>query len=96
MSVLIKGMEMPSVCFECHLSYDCMSCIATGTKFWNRDDAFDPDTARLPDCPLVELPPHGDLIDREALAFEDDIYGWRDKKIVKAAPVVIPAEREGE
>ena len=43
----------------------------------------------------VSVPPHGRLKDADALTFEDDYYGWRDKKVVKAAPTIIPAE-EGE
>lgn len=47
-------------------------------------------------CPLVEVPDHGDLIDRDALRI---ICGGRTNgkmffsKLLKNAPVVIPAER---
>ena len=40
-------------------------------------------------CPLVEIPPHGDLIDREAYAYPGDLV---------YEPVIIPADpaEEGE
>jgi hypothetical protein len=48
-------------------------------------------------CPLHELPPHGDLIDRGALgefpfnmSFCD---GYEADEWVQNAPVVVPAER---
>lgn len=28
------------------------------------------------------------LIDADALTFEDDYYGWRDKNVIKAAPTI--------
>lgn len=40
-------------------------------------------------CPLVELPPHGDLIDRDALP--QDRVEWED---IVNAPVVIPSNKE--
>ena len=67
MGVYIKGMKMPESCMLCHF---CMEeadpangemCLATGSL-------MPPCTrVRLDDCPLVEIPPHGDLIDRDAL-----------------------------
>ena len=81
MSVLVKGMKIPKNCSDCQLNYDMMSCIITGTRFW--DDTlmdFDCQESRLYDCPLVELPEkHGRLVDVNELskkmyhdAFETD------------------------
>lgn len=65
MSVLIKGMAMPETCYECRF---CESeaeypfrlfCVA----HLNRIE--DPRSGRLDTCPLIELPDHGDLIDRD-------------------------------
>ena len=42
-------------------------------------------------CPLHELPPHGDLIDR------DEAYArWNkgEEDVLHNAPVIVPAERE--
>lgn len=60
MSILIKGMKMPKSCIECmfyraySLNYD-YCCISSAT----------PKEYVPADCPLVDLPDHGDLIDRE-------------------------------
>lgn len=56
--VIVKGMEMPTNCNDCHLNYDQMSCIVTGTRWWS--DAmvlmdFDSDKERLYDCPLIAV-----------------------------------------
>lgn len=64
MSVLIKGMEMPTQCYDCYLiavdpDKDGLYCkhLKKDVNDWS---------SRLDDCPLVEVPtPHGDLIDRE-------------------------------
>ena len=64
MSVLIKGMEMPKNCDECHFYryWDGMasSCRAFNETKWIDD--CDMKKERHPDCPLVEVPPHGRLI----------------------------------
>lgn len=63
--ILIKGMEMPKNCSGCPLNCDQMMCIVTGTRWWSDTMVlmnFDSDKERLPDCPLVEIPPHGRLI----------------------------------
>jgi len=71
MSVLIRGMEMPKNCFACACaSYyeriDRAMCDLTnkqlGIKVWKKE--------RHPNCPLVELPPHGRLGDLDALYAE--------------------------
>ena len=60
MSVLIKGMEMPKDCIKCPL---CLfadghwKCIADGSH------ADFGGTCRPQNCPLIELPDHGDLVD---------------------------------
>ena len=58
MSILIKGMEMPKNCKECALYIE-GACYAKGY----RDYRSIMDTAKPDDCPLIELPPHGRLID---------------------------------
>ena len=57
--VYIKGMEMPKNCCICHFSsHDmCLLC---------KRDAEDWFENRPEYCPLVEVPDHGDLIDRDA------------------------------
>lgn len=72
MSILIKNMDMPKSCMYCPLNYDCISCEV------NHDVDFDfegYDKERHKDCPLVEIPPHGDLIDRDALMKQCEMGG---------------------
>ena len=68
MSVLIKGMEMPKSCDECELctcyvredgteeNYRCVITFYPIHEFNERHEY----------CPLVEIPPHGRLIDADA------------------------------
>ena len=92
MSVLIKGMEMPKDCDDCrfHKSYYCV--------------LTDIITNGMQGCPLVEVPPHGRLVDADelkatfcaecnhTLTCEDcDI----DYHIGRLAPIIIESE-EGE
>lgn len=70
MSILIQGMEMPKNCRICPcFQYDMFDddidgyCKALKTKIMNR-------SKHHPDCPLIELPPHGRLIDADKFEFE--------------------------
>lgn len=66
MSILIKGMEMPTSCRACPLATRFFDgedvCAMLGTYVHDRD--------REDDCPLVPVPPHGRLIDADALMHE--------------------------
>lgn len=100
MSILIKGMEMPKNCGECCL------------KVYDGEDYVCPfswqiclSLGRQNICPLIELPPHGDLIDRDKL---ETHHGWynedRERNVVQThiqfvyanailtAPVVVESE----
>ena len=97
MSVLIKGIEMPTSCYICPCFNDeYYDCQATGKDLC--DISID---SRYSDCPLVSVPPHGRLIDADELIddvrrhsesyFADDFaHEWVDK-----APTVIPADNQG-
>ena len=72
MSVIVKGRNMPRHCGECACSnyyeqIDALLCDFTETqldeKTWKKE--------RHPDCPLIELPPHGRLIDADKLNIHD-------------------------
>ena len=89
MSVIVKGMEMPKSCQECGLYIE-GACYAKGY----RDYRSIMDTAKPDDCPLVELPPHGRLIDAAELVriwTGAKFYG-NIKPIVDARPTIIEAE----
>ena len=61
MGVYIKGMEMPTSCANCKLfgEYGCSFIGAVGYALSRGE--------RSEDCPLVPVPPHGRLIDADAL-----------------------------
>jgi hypothetical protein len=111
MGVYIKGMEMPTSCMLCPFCVEEADpangemCMVTGTL-------MPPCTReRLENCPLIPVPPHGDLIDRDALINDmANMIPWAIEspeeiamvdglsagyEAVKDAPTIIPAE-EGE
>ena len=98
-------MEMPKNCFDCKLCYDAFYCKVLEIGFYDdrdkeyRQEGFDPETARLQGCPLVSVPPHGDLIDRdlfiEFIKTHWDSYDQWFVEQLEARPTIIPAE-EGE
>lgn len=60
MSILIKGMEMPRNCWECHFGNgETGNCLV---DFKSHGEWDEPQN-----CPLVPVPPHGRLIDADAL-----------------------------
>ncbi len=62
MSVLVRGMDLPTSCGNCHLrksNEDRVWCSILG-EYINFDTEFN---GRKANCPLVEVPPHGRLID---------------------------------
>lgn len=56
MDILIKDMEMPKNCHDCKNGW---------CNLWEKNKNMT--IGRHPDCPLVALPEHGDLIDRQAV-----------------------------
>jgi len=102
MSILIKGMEMPKNCNSCRLldwSNGC--CSLTNEATTNRRCVY-----RMEWCPLIELPPHGRLIDADALKEKvKELLSPKNTKgvletmgamfrYVLDAPTIIEAERE--
>ncbi len=95
MSILIRGMEMPK---EGTQRVMFITIDSTGLV-----ELLDPDTNTLTEeYHAVPVPPHGDLIDRDALPWENqglmltdpDEWGLKASDI-ENAPIIIPAE-EGE
>ena len=105
MGIYIKGMEMPTFCERCPMySEDYWSCNAIPREF---PDSFYPWYDDRPDwCPLVEVPPHGDLIDISEADFSyyipDAGYlseyqkGWNCgmEQIANSIKVIIKAEED--
>ena len=73
MSILIKGMEMPKDCPMCSMAhYDITGTfrgceIVAGKKHAINDLVYANSSTRPNWCPLVPVPPHGRLIDADAL-----------------------------
>ena len=101
--VLIKGMKMPQNCEECDLKvldeYDDVDYVCPFSR------VIVLNIGRQGSCPLVKVPPHGRLIDADALLsldrqiYDGEIAVGRREYIfcfeVDDAPTVIEAE-EGE
>lgn len=99
MSVIVKGMKMPSECAVCRFAgrggyfMERIVCMFTGKN----EDAKNVD--RLPDCPLVALPDHhGRLVDADALEpdadYDDgDYWAYSVAQVCSALTIV---ESEGE
>ena len=81
MTILIKGMEMPENCEQCPFFWD--DCGVSGEDL---AEDFRTHRQRHPNCPLVLVPPHGDLIDKDMLigVFKKiiaDCKEWNKKNI---------------
>lgn len=82
--ILIKGMEMPKSCHECRMYEADIYYCSTADRVIDIPDSSE---GRCAFCPLVPVPPHGDLIDRDALPTSR--VEWED---IVNAPTIIPAE----
>lgn len=94
MSILIKGMEMPKPGQIVLVEID-----ENGDVF----AAYDGGRTKLTQHKAVPVPPHGRLIDADALKKEHlsgdlDLFAqrWSFLKDVNHAPTIIPAEEEDE
>jgi len=86
MSILIKGMKMPTSCARCPmLEGDRLDGLCHAASRWLDDDEYwtwyvypegDIDDSKPCNCPLIELSPHGRLIDAEEL--KEWINSWFD------------------
>lgn len=69
MSILIKGMEMPESCYYCPFADGVWQknkrCLINGKEMPR--DGRDVQQNHI-NCPLIELPPHGRLIDADAFS----------------------------
>ncbi len=109
MSILIKGMEMPENCDDCWALDDYGDYPRCRITEEQRGYNFPIREKRMPNCPLVFVPPHG-IIDREQILdsirlelaqanavndMEDYDLWVRVFDYVRKFPTIIPAE-EGE
>ena len=106
MSILIKGMEMPRDCPMCPLSHwnrldEFTGCeVVNGKRFAvTIDEGYAQSNTRPSWCPLVEIPPHGRLIDADKLEIERRTYEtYNDYSeafdMIDNAPTVIESEEQ--
>ena len=102
MSVLVKGMEMPSGCNMCQLRdlyYDYYICRAKKLNDGRYLDVNDVANRRHRNCPLIEVPtPHSRLIDADELIgylnewLSDPVALSGFTRIINHQPTIIEAE----
>ena len=100
MGVYIKGMELPCACVFCEL-YEADLYWCRGAK---KEVPYSPEDKRAKFCPLVPVPPHGDLIERktayDSLLDGMVMTGYQSRALDCIAeyrvPTIIPASEEGE
>ena len=96
MGVYIKGMEMPKNCHECRLyEGDIYYCSAADKEI----DILDSSEGKCKFCPLVPVPPHGRLIDTDAVSLEGGPYEYDEwckwaLGQYQDAPTVIPSSSD--
>ena len=98
MSILIKGMEKPKECYCCPCSTINMNGRWGKCNLLGRDYAGNPHKI-YNDCPLIEMPPHGRLIDADKLEIERgnyEIYNDYSEAfdMIDNAPTVIEREEQ--
>ena len=97
MSVLIKGMEMPTNCRHC-------PCADDGSRYCKAANEYIPMLGKPKFCPLIEVPtPHGRLIDETQIPYIDlnadmpqsKVRVWTTfKDKIDRLPTIIEAEEE--
>ena len=103
--ILIKGMEMPKYCRSCRFEFSSIhgpQCRIT-RKFTRLNDNEEGMKKHI-SCPLVEVPTHGDLIDKIKLREHAYVIQMRDRisfqdaltLALRDAPIIIEASEERE
>ena len=100
MGVYIKDMEIPKSCGDCPIG-DSLCCpLMPGVPaLWKEYTIAVIANRRHSDCPLVRVPPHGDLIDRDKLREKEfihdgDAYAVVMSRDIRNAATIIPAEED--
>ena len=101
MGVYIPDMKLPSSCLACDIPVRVQPCPV------DHDNVSNYKSSRHPACPLIHVPPHGRLIDADALyshikdeqrKCNDPYDGWSECQValgfVNSAPTIIPAEED--
>lgn len=98
MTVMIKGMKLPKSCCDCDLlpadidwdeQWECPITEKIVHKY------VEERKGKPSDCPLIEIPPHGRLIDADELEGEFEYCSEEDRLgRLLDAPTVIESEEE--
>lgn len=89
--ILIKNMKMPENCVGCPLAKNYGMCAITKKTFnWGNPN-------RLSDCPLIEILPHGRLIDADAIPYifgstHATEYDTVTKFVINKLPTIIEGD----
>lgn len=84
--IYVKGMEMPTTCFECSFMFARRYCCADLTLDLYQGD-YEELQGRVDGCPLVLVPPHGRLIDADALG--EILEKYKTKYVLKAKEDIV-------
>ena len=90
MGVYLPNVDMPKDCMSCQFGVDgqCVAMNPARTRNWSAKETTNY-------CPLVELPPHGRLIDADALRNLCDEPHWCVwLSEIDDAPTILEAEEE--
>ena len=95
MGVYIRGIEMPKSCIECPFITSSWGLDYYCTIAKDYEEYRYINERRMKSCPLVSVPPHGRLIDADALMSgvddgDDVIFVWA----ITDAPTIIEAEED--
>lgn len=95
MGIYINGIEMPKSCSDCFAEQCIGSDFGCGIIGFDDGNTTCFTRERRKDCPLIEVPPHGDLIDRNDIK---DRVSWCttvNHALIECdrAPTIIPAEQ---
>ncbi len=102
MKLYVEEQDMPPNCAECEAEGHYENSYGDEYGFfcpfgYKEYTSGTRDTKRLDDCPFVSVPPHGDLIDRDALMKGEGRYiisfgkEGIDVAEIERTPTVIPA-----
>ena len=94
MGVYIKGMKMPSECYVCPFRYY-GRCFASSNRMRVKAEG------KPKNCPLIEVPPHGDLVDAQEILRTLQVAAFSTYEdyeeafdTIDFAETVIPADEE--
>lgn len=96
--IYIPGMEMPTSCAFCRFC-DGLADTLKGTCAFCMVDGKYREARKNDDCPLVPVPDHGDLIERQAVLNTFSIHMNRTLHFVTirdTIPTIIPADHIGD